>query len=477
MVLVRRHTPETFCAVAPHPAALEAFRAELEELRAATADSALTAMIGVRTPRAFGLDDGVILPPDEFTVGTAEAVIRSAAAARPPLRGDLNVLVVLAEFPDRPMTRPAAEIADLFFSTGVVPTGSVAEYFREVSGDLVNITGSVVGPFLLPRTLQAYANDASGRGFVSPNGQTMARDATLAALASINRGLDNDHNGFVDAFIIVHAGPAAEETGLKTDIWSHKWFLEGGALAGADGTRVFGYLTVPENSRIGVCAHELGHLLFGWPDLYDIDFTSEGIGNWCLMADGSWNGGGVAGAQPGDLPAHPSAWCKADQGWVNVLVQRQNGTATIGDVGRTRTIFRLWKDGDARASEYFLVENRQRNGFDRALPGDGLLIWHIDDSINGNSNENHYKVALMQADGNRDLERARNRGDAGDPFPGAGHAAFDAASTPSSSAYNGLATSVAVTSIPASGADMVVTLNVTGPRIGRGRVVRPVTEA
>ena len=30
------------------------------------------------------------------------------------------------------------------------------------------------------------------------------------------------------------------------------------------------------------------------------------------------------------------------------------------------------------SSEYFLVENRQKTGFDVGLPGSGLLIWHID---------------------------------------------------------------------------------------------------
>ena len=54
--------------------------------------------------------------------------------------------------------------------------------------------------------------------------------------------------------------------------------------ARADSTQIFAYLTIPEDARIGVCAHELGHLLFGFPDLYDTDDTSEGIGNWCLMA-------------------------------------------------------------------------------------------------------------------------------------------------------------------------------------------------
>ena len=36
--------------------------------------------------------------------------------------------------------------------------------------------------------------------------------------------------------------------------------------------------------------HELGHAAFGLPDLYDRDYSSEGLGRWSLMAGGSWNG-------------------------------------------------------------------------------------------------------------------------------------------------------------------------------------------
>src|SRR4051794_10084510 len=163
-VFIRQHTPETLCTVAPHPDALAAFRAELEELRASSEDSALAAMLGVRQTREFGFDDGAILPPDEFDLGTPVELMRAAAAVRSPLRGNLNVLVVLVEFADARITRPAAEYNDLFFSTGSVATGSVAEFYREVSGGLVNVTGRVVGPFLLPHTLAEYAHNASGTG-------------------------------------------------------------------------------------------------------------------------------------------------------------------------------------------------------------------------------------------------------------------------------------------------------------------------
>jgi immune inhibitor A len=163
---------------------------------------------------------------------------------------------------------------------------------------------------------------------------------------------------------------------------------------------------VPEDSRIGVCAHELGHLLFGFPDLYDTDYTSEGVGNWCLMGGGSWNGGG-------DIPAHASAWCKVNQGWATVSNVTTNGIVSIPDVKSTHAVHRLWTNGGS-GPEYFLMENRQKTGYDAQLPAAGLLIWHIDENQPGNTDENRYQVGLVQADGKRDLELDRNRGDAGD---------------------------------------------------------------
>jgi immune inhibitor A len=109
----------------------------------------------------------------------------------------------------------------------------------------------------------------------TPNAQTMAADALDVVKGQVNFApYDNDHNGYVDAFVVVHAGWGAEETARKDDIWSLKWTLP--AVTGVDGVNIFAFLTIPENAKVGVAAHELGHLVFGWPDLYDIDDSSEG---------------------------------------------------------------------------------------------------------------------------------------------------------------------------------------------------------
>ena len=439
--------------VAPCPELADKLKKELAQMRGKAKEFLSSFQLRASEPRHDGFNDGTIFPPEDFPLGASPSMIRGAAAERAPLRGVVRVIVVLVDFSDKPMVQTAAHFNQLFFSNGVIPTKSVREYYSEVSRGLVDIQGQVVGPFRMPQTLAQYAHGASGIGGAQPNAQTMARDALLAANASVNFGLyDNDGNGYVDAFIVVHAGSGAEVTGSAGDIWSHKWNIAGGAM-NIDGTKVYSYLTVPEDSKIGVCCHELGHLLFGFPDLYDTDYTSEGIGNWCLMAGGSWGGGG-------NTPVHPSAWCKVNQGWASVINVTSNGARNIADVKDSGTVYRLWKDG-AASSEYFLVENRQKTGFDASLPAGGLLIWHIDDSVAGNTNEAHYKVGLEQADGKRDMELDHNRGDAGDPYPGSSNnTTFNSASTPNSKSYAGADTCVAVTGIGASGPVMSANLRV-----------------
>jgi immune inhibitor A len=316
----------------------------------------------------------------------------------------------------------------------------------------------VVGPFRMPKPMAWYANGNHGIG--QPSGTTRARDlakhAAVAADPSVDFGpFDNDGNGFVDAFVVVHAGRGGEETGDGNDLWSHKWVLR--QTYNADTSHIYAYLTIPEDAKLGVCAHELGHLLFGFPDLYDTDYSSEGIGNWCLMAGGSWNG-------DGEIPAHPSAWCKASQGWAEVvsIAPGAGQVVELPDVKDSRAVHRVWTDG-AEGPEYFLLENRQRTRYDAGLPGDGLLVWHIDDNQADNTDESHYKIALCQADGKRDLEGSHNRGDAGDPYPGtAGNTSFTHKSAPASDSYLDQPTNVSLTDIARSEtSDTTITVTIS----------------
>src|SRR5687767_9043734 len=150
------------CAVAPSPELRERLREELRQFRADAESPILRQLTLPRRPRWPGFDDGTIIPADEYPLGTPYSAISGAAAERAPLRGKVRVVVVLVDFADHPMNETPQHFHDLFFSTGVLPRGSVTEYFKEVSGGMIDLVGEVVGPYRMPRTLAWYANDNFG---------------------------------------------------------------------------------------------------------------------------------------------------------------------------------------------------------------------------------------------------------------------------------------------------------------------------
>jgi hypothetical protein len=137
-------------------------------------------------------------------------------------------------------------------------------------------------------------------------------------------------------------------------------------------------------------------------------------------------------------------------------------------VETNQLVYKLWTDG-LEGSEYFLVENRQRVGFDYYLPGDGLLIYHVDQTDSNNNHEwypghtlfGNYLVALEQADGDWGLEQNINSGDNGDPWPGiTAHTNYDSISTPNSRSYAFENTHVEVRNISGSQSTMTADLYV-----------------
>ena len=103
------------CMVAPSPELQKKLKKDLASIRS-RATGTLSNFIRLREPTAVGLNDGMIIPPDEFELGTPSRVVRSAAAARAPLNGTVRIIVVLVDFSDKVMTRTQAAFDKLFFS-------------------------------------------------------------------------------------------------------------------------------------------------------------------------------------------------------------------------------------------------------------------------------------------------------------------------------------------------------------------------
>lgn len=259
------------------------------------------------------------------------------------------------------------------FSSNPDNPSSMTDYYWQVSGGKVSFSGDVYGPFRLGHTMEYYANDASGLSLDPPNVQNMALDTLTTMVNNVPNWAqyDNAGDGYITGLVLVHAGEGAESTGKATDLWAVKWTLPNGQdFAVGGGKKVHAFLTVPQDAAMGLCAHETGHLVFGWPDLYDGDIVSPtpGLGQWCLMAGGSWNGN-----PHGSKPSHPSAWCKVKQGWVTLTNEVQNKTIRLGPVETTNDVRRLWGNGNMISEEYFLIEDREKMDWDQALPGNGLM--------------------------------------------------------------------------------------------------------
>ena len=94
-----------------------------------------------------------------------------------------------------------------------------------------------------------------------------------------------------------------------------------------------------------------------------------------------------------------------------------------------------------------------------------LPVWHVDDNVQDQTNERHYLVGLMQADGKKNLETSpgsfsSNQGDRSDPFPGSKNVTtFNSRTNPNSKSHAGRDTKVSITEISPSGQTM--TMNVT----------------
>lgn len=317
-------------------------------------------------------------------------------------------------------------------------------------------------------------------------------------------------NGQVPNIFIVHEGTGAEFSGDPAQVWSHKWnalsalyygkyyetgfgaddinrdgiesdeewnnwyakFLKdhtydgvlvnnyniqpeiGGNVAGfnaATGGYDEASKTGPFPGQPGVFAHEFGHAL-GLPDLYDTAYTSQGDGNYSMMAGGSWMRYPDANQYSGNSPVNFDPYSKMFLGWASpIVVKPEDGAKTIklapvNKADSDKAFVKMEVPG-SNGSEYFLFENVQQDGFNKGLiregkDAHGLVAWHVDENVmkqyrTPNNVENwmnkrfqsnqsitlstgtvisHYGLSVVQADGKYDLEHYVNRGDAGDFF-------------------------------------------------------------
>jgi len=299
-------------------------------------------------------------------------------------------------------------------ATGQAVHGSVNDYYQEQSYGQLRVEGKVFDWVEVGKKRADYG------GVGGSNRSALLTEALDKLRARDGQDALKDFDGV----FFMYAGDRV--AGNRGDIyWPHR------STVTHQGRRL-SYFICPEGGRTmynnSTIAHEFGHML-GLPDLYARPENpgSEGVGVWCAMSNQAPNG----------RPQHFSAWCKEQLGWISPAVidptvKQKLILAPINDSRKecVKVLARL--DG----SEYFLLENRQKKGFDASLPADGLLIWRVvanrpileeSHGVEGPSGPRVYTASV--------------------PFPSAANNAFTPLTTPSSRPQLGGGLPVHITNI------------------------------
>ena len=381
-----------------------------------------------------------------------KAILESARTSMPvkkvegsKFQGKKKCLVILANFADTKF-KPEHTL-DLYkqiingenYSDETLGfKGSVRDYFKAQSGGQFEIDFDVVGPVDLPKGYAGYGkNDASGRdqaALVYP----MVEDAVNLAKDQVTdwKQYDWDGDGLVEEVFVLYAGHGQATYPQDPDlVWPHKSAIDPRTVA--DGVKVSVYACSCELGAteaidgIGAFCHEFSHCM-GLKDHYDINGRGYGTGFWDIMCFGCYNGNSF-------LPAEYNSYEKMFCGWKEPIVlnaepQKIEGMKALAAGGDTYIFY-----NDGNENEYYMLENRQKTGWDAALPGEGLIVLHVDYSKGAwednqvNYNAARQRMTVIPADntlGSTDEDKA------GDAWPYQGNNSLTNYSRPACTVYN-----------------------------------------
>lgn len=331
-------------------------------------------------------------PAVTFEQVAAKASARRAARRAPakapsqvPHLGNAKIPVLLVQYKDykfRDGANAKTTFENWFNGSGV----SAKQYFVDQSNGKYTPQFDIYGPITLNNNRAYYGgNDYYTDEDLRP-GQ-MVGEACTGLNSQINfSNYDNDGDGECDVVIVLYAGDgeaSSFEDDCADSIWPHQWELSGsdyGKALTLDGVRVDKYacfnelygMDLSKLDGIGCVAHEFSHCL-GLPDFYDVNYKNNfGMGPWSLLDSGCYN-------DEGFTPIGYSGYEKEFMGWVTLQTPTANTHYTLP----------VWNSKDAakdiayklvssaNPNEYFVLENRQRQGWDKYMVADGMMITHV----------------------------------------------------------------------------------------------------
>ncbi len=270
--------------------------------------------------------------------------------------------------------------------------GSVHNYFKDQSRGQFNLKFDLLGPVKLPKSHYYYGDNGTAYGGLDIHMAECVSEACKAIDDKVDfTRYDWDGNGEVDQVFILYAG-CGEHSTLNADtrlIWPHEFWLsaydgyEDGITL--DGVKIDTYAcgseldcaedaTNKKLSGLGTFCHEFSHCL-GLPDMYDTSAYGSGLDmleDWDLLSMGCYN---LDGWCPPNYSAYEREFC----GWqLPTLLTEPTSVTGLKSLGEGGESYRINNDAqDTTKTEYYIIENRQQTGWDKTLPGHGVLITHI----------------------------------------------------------------------------------------------------
>ena len=407
-----------------------------------------------------------------------------------PTTGNKMGLCLLIDFENQPASVSQSNIVAFCNGdnyTGFGNNGSVKQYYLDNSNNMLTYSNTVTAYIRIPNSLHPRSYYADTTKDCGTQGNKLIGDALAIMKSDPNyaskilptfNNLTVDANNVVVAFNVFYAG---SDGGVWTyGLWPHSGGLSKTQTLSINGKKLTHYqiTNIGDSLSLYTFCHENGHMLCGYPDIYDYGYDSKGgAGDFCLM-DGRYNE---------KNPEQICAYLKYAAGWsTTVEVDNKSSlnaqvTATHGE-GFNR-FYRYAKPGVD--TEYFLFENRQKTGRDAALPAAGVAIWHIDELGNGdnqslayNATHQNYECTLVQADNLWHFENNVNGGDANDLyFLGNSAAAyaneFNDKSSPSAKWWDGTPSLMMVKGFSANAATMSFSFVTTPPVILSASILPP----
>lgn len=349
-----------------------------------------------------------------------------------PYVGNRRQLVVLASFQDLDFAEDhegALQKWEKIFNTENYDedrfVGSIHDYFAAQSYGQFNLTFDLLFVELPDRRYKyrsTYSDDEYSQYMVDDIVdvlQTQEIDWSL---------YDWDGDAFVDQLLIIYAGQGMNATGDSNTIWPHQWWLSQHLNLESDDPDDFrSYRTIlqddkeyhidsycclqeyvagnPPRTPFGTICHEYSHC-FGFPDFY-YGGTSKVVGSWDLMDNGNYNGQEYR-------PCGYSGHERMLMGWLTPVELITTTTVTDMPALIDKPVAYLIRN-NGMENEYYFVENRQQRGWDKDLPGSGIVVFHIDydkdiwisttESANSNSKK---RYQIMPANNNYRIVNAKN---------------------------------------------------------------------